>query len=66
MPVVKGSHSAWKAKLTEKQVITAYRLMHHHGYSASIVARQYGVARTTMLSIRRGQSWSWLTKGVLV
>jgi len=61
MPVVKGSHSSWKAKLIDKQVITAHRLMRKRGWSAQKAADQYGVARTTMLSIRSGQSWSWLT-----
>ena len=62
MPVAKGSHNSWKAKLTPKEALKAYQLMRHYKWTAVETAKHFGVARTTMLSIRNGGSWAWLTE----
>jgi len=61
MPAIKGSHNAGKAKMTAKEVIAAYCLMHEDKWTCGMVARLFNRPRTTMAGIRCGQSWAWLT-----
>ena len=62
MSMIKGSHNSWKAKLDKSQALNAYQLMHHYKWTCARVAEHYKVHRSTMISLRRGQSWAWLTE----
>lgn len=45
------------SKLTEAQV----RLIKHSSKSLSILAKKFGVSKTTINNIKRGRGWGWLT-----
>jgi hypothetical protein len=53
----KGSKSG-KSKLTEEQVIEIKKRLFNENYS--VIAKDYKVSSTTIYSIWKGISWSWL------
>jgi hypothetical protein len=50
-----------RSKLNKDQARTAYNLMHYKGWTTAKAADQYGVAKSTMGSLRCGASWGWVT-----
>lgn len=55
----RGSRAA-SAKLTESDVASVLRRL-TSGESGASIARDFGVAKTTISAIRRGRNWAWLT-----
>lgn len=50
---------SWMSRLTNKDIIEI-RKMAKSGFSQSYIAKNFGVARSTISSVLNGYSWSWL------
>jgi hypothetical protein len=54
-------HKRNTSKLTDEQVLKIYERA-HNGERQKTIAADYNIDRSTIADIKRGKSWSWLTK----